>query len=369
MSLPVLLHLRVVGGHQKKTAALTEFLQNRNGDSHSLRRVRAGTQFVQQHQTLLVDRPKNLINLADMGRKCGQVVGDILPVPDVAQHLAVHGDIRLLAGHVETGAGHQTQQAHRLHGHRLAPGVWPGDNNSPDAAANLKVQRHTFLLPEHGMSGLFHPDIPLRVQLRLYRSHSGAEFGLCKDKVQQNHHPDVFQNLRLMLRNPIHQRVEDSPLLRVLLNPAKLQVLPQLRHRLRLDKQGGAGGGFVHQHSRYLGFVLLFHRNADSPAAVHHEGVRHIGLAGPQRALRLLLDFALQRLNLPPDIPQSVGGVIVDSAATDRAGNLLLKLPDLRQIIPVKGKTNLTILPLLQIHLHPPHGHQEKSNLLHMLRQ
>ena len=50
----ILLHLRVMGGHQKQGSALFQLFQDRHCDAHPLCRVRTRSQLVQDHQAVPV---------------------------------------------------------------------------------------------------------------------------------------------------------------------------------------------------------------------------------------------------------------------------------------------------------------------------
>ena len=59
---------------QYKSVFVQQFVKDRLGQSRALGRVRAGTELVQQHQTVLVQMLPCLGQMVDLGREGGNIV-------------------------------------------------------------------------------------------------------------------------------------------------------------------------------------------------------------------------------------------------------------------------------------------------------
>ena len=98
-----------------------------------------------------------------MGGKGGQVLGQVLSVPDVAQEIAVHADLRLPAGHVQPALSHHAVQCHGLDGNGLSACVGPSNDDPPELLPDLKLQRHTLFGLHQRMPPVPEYHVPIRI--------------------------------------------------------------------------------------------------------------------------------------------------------------------------------------------------------------
>ena len=112
--LGVLFDLRVVRGGEEQTAAAAQLLQNGNGDTHALRRVGTGAELIEQHEGIPRGVVQDIDDVRDVCREGGKILRDVLPVADIAQHIAVHADLGALAGQMQAALRHHGEQAHKL---------------------------------------------------------------------------------------------------------------------------------------------------------------------------------------------------------------------------------------------------------------
>ena len=114
--------------------------------------------------------------------------------------------------------------------------------------------------------------------------------------------PDVLHQLCFPLSSHIGESVQDSPLLRVLLDLVYFQLLPKVCHCLRFYEQCGACGRLLHNAARNHGPALFLHRDTESSVSGDYKGVVQILSVGFQCPLCPLTYFFLQDLNLFFDI-------------------------------------------------------------------
>ena len=190
-----------MGGYQKQRPAFLQLLQNGHRNPHAFRRVRAGAKLIHHHQALRGHPPENIQYIHDMGREGGQILRQILAVPDVAENIPVHTDLRLLTGNVKPALGHQAAQRHGLQCHGLAPRIGSGYHNSVYAVSQGKLQRHTDLRVHQGMSGIPQKNAPFADDFRFPAVVAFRKLPLGKNKIQLLHHPDVLYHGFPVLRN------------------------------------------------------------------------------------------------------------------------------------------------------------------------
>ena len=78
---------------------------------------------------------------------------DALLVADIGIDPIEHGQGAPLVGrNVKSRLVHERQETRGLHGHRLAAGVWPGDNQHRPLAAQIQIDRHR-RIAKNGMAG------------------------------------------------------------------------------------------------------------------------------------------------------------------------------------------------------------------------
>ena len=105
--------------------------------------------------------------------------------------------------------------------------------------------------------------------------HLRAELSLGKHKIQFCQQSQVLLKSVLLHGNPVHKRVQDTPLLAVLLNPESLYLILHPGNGFRLYKYRRAAGGPVYGTARYFRFILLFNRQAQPSVPGDQKGFRH----------------------------------------------------------------------------------------------
>ncbi len=251
-----------MGGHQKQRPALLQFLQNGYGNPHAFHRVRAGPEFIHNHQALRGHFPQNIQHIHNMGRKGGQIFRQILAVADIAENVPVHADFCLLAGNMQSALRHQTAQRHGFDGHGLPSGVGSGYHNTVYTVSQGKLQGHTGIFVHQGMSCILQENPPFPDDLRFPAIIALREFSLGKNKVQLFHHPDILCHDLPILRNQSAEFIQNPPYFVFLVHPQFLQLFIILCRCGRFYKQCASRGGFVDQDPADPEFIFFFHRNA-----------------------------------------------------------------------------------------------------------
>ncbi|MNC78632.1 hypothetical protein D3C75_1308940 [compost metagenome] len=73
-----------MGRSYKQAVLAPEFVQDGDSQPHSLSRIGAGAQFIQEHQSFFCRMLQNLNDPCQVGGKGGQVLRYALPIPDIA---------------------------------------------------------------------------------------------------------------------------------------------------------------------------------------------------------------------------------------------------------------------------------------------
>ena len=235
----------MVGGGDGHDIPLPQVPQDGLGQGRSLLGVGAGAQFVNEHQGagryLGQDGPQVL----DVGTEGGQRLLDTLLVANVGVDAVQQGKLGGLGGDVQTGVGHQGQQAYGLERDRLAPGIWPGDDHDPVVAAQLDAGGH-HPLRQQGMARA--RDAQALCRRLNDRGHGAAVGGISAlghRHIQPGHQIQGQLQIVALVAHPGGQRPQ-HPLLFALLGQAGLPPpVARLYGRQGLDEYGGATVGNV----------------------------------------------------------------------------------------------------------------------------
>ena len=136
------LHRVEVRGRDEQRALLPEMLDDGRGEGAALVRIRAGADFVEQHQRRQFQLAIHPHDVGDVRGKRAQARFDRLFVANIGKHAAKDRQLRHRCRHVQAGLRHQGEQPRRLERDGLAAGVGTGDEQHAIRRVDHHVDGH-----------------------------------------------------------------------------------------------------------------------------------------------------------------------------------------------------------------------------------
>ena len=240
-------------------AALVELAEDGFGDGAAGRRLRAGPEFVDEHEGLAVRTGEHVLHVGEEGTVGAEVVVDGLVVSDAEQDAVEDRHFRGLRGRDEHAPlEHILQQPRRLEADGLAAGV--GSRDEQDALARGKGdgQGHDafalFLqgLLEQGVAGLAQVHFPILGDHR----HAGDEveggLGLGHQEVDLADEDGAVRQLRDAGTQGVAEFAQDARDFPRFGEAEFADLVLELDDLGGLDEGGLAGGGLVVDEAREL---------------------------------------------------------------------------------------------------------------------
>ena len=260
------LHLGVMGGGRQPYPPLPQRRNDGNRQRRTLGGVGAGTQFVGQHQAVVVGNFQDLNDFYNVRRKGGKALLDALLIADIRQHMGKDSRTAAACHRQHHAAGrHQRQKPQRFECNRFTAGIRPGDDQRIKAIAQPDIHRHHLILLDQRVPCLAKFNDAVLVELRHRRLHFIGQTAFGEQKIQLQKRlkarPGGIRHLPDALAEFLQNTV-DLQLLLVLQQP---DLIIGIHHRHRLDKdRRAAGGGIVHQTLDLI-FTFDFDRHHKPP--------------------------------------------------------------------------------------------------------
>ena len=325
-----------MGGGGHLAPQLPDPLDDGDGQSRALHRVRARPQLVKEDEALTVRLLQDMHDVHHVGGEGAEALLDALLVADVRQHPAEHGDgAAAVRGDVEAALGHEGQQAQGLQAHGLAAGVGAGDDQGVEPLPQLQIHRHRPGAVQQGMPGVAQADGSVGADLRPAGVHLVAQLAPGEDHVQPHQQLIVLQNIPLVAGSLGGEGPQDALDLLFLLGLQLLQLVVGLDHPHRLHKEGGARGGDVVDQSGEAPPELRLHRHHKPAVPLGDDRLlKHLAVAGGGDDL--LEDLAAPGrggAHMAADVCQRRAGVVGDDVLLQNGGEDLL----LQEPVPPQG--------------------------------
>ena len=266
--------LRIVGGgHQQDTPA-AQFFDDGHSQGGAFRRVGAGAQLIQKHQSAGTGQFQNAGDFGHVTREGGQALLDALFVADVHQILLEHTDFAaFVCRDQEAALGHGAQQAGRLEGNSLAAGIWTSDDERVIILPQRDVDRHALGRVDQRVPSPNQRERALIADRGLEGLHLNGHPCLGKQDVDFQHGFVAVLELRLN-GGHLAGKGRQNPLDFLGFLGAVLQNAGIGFHDgLGLHKDGGAGGGNVVDDAADFAAVLALDRDDIAPVADGNHGL------------------------------------------------------------------------------------------------
>ena len=305
------LQLGVVGGGHQQNAAAAQLLDDGDGQSRAFGRVGAGAQLVQQHKGAGGGQFQNAGDLGHVAREGGQALLDALLVADVHQILLKDADLAALVRRDQKAAlGHGAEQTGRLEGDGLAAGVGAGNDEGIVVAAQGDVHRHAPGRVDQGVAGPHQREGAVVADRGLEGLHLQGHPGLGQQDVDLQHGLVAELELRLDGGHLAGEGGQDPLDLLRLLGAVLQNAGVGLDDGLRLDEDGGAGGGDVVDDAADLAAVFALDRHDVPPVADGDDRLLQVlgGLHVVDQALQPVADGVFGGADLFAQLGQGVRG-------------------------------------------------------------
>ena len=247
------------GGDER--AALARVLDDGDGQRRALGRVRAGAELVEQQQRPVVALLEHAHGVRHVRRERGQRLLDALLIADVGHDLVEHRHGAAVgARDVQAALRHGREQTDGLERDGLAAGVWAGDDERVEFAAERNIDRHSGVLRQQRMARAAQLQVLVR-QLRRDRVELVGELCLGKNEVEAHEHVKVARDV-LPVRGALGRELSEDALDLRLFTCAQLpQLVVRLHGGHRLDEQRRAGGRHVVHEAGHGALVLGLDRH------------------------------------------------------------------------------------------------------------
>ena len=314
----------VVRGDDAPHAAAVDLGEDRLGDGAAGRGLRAGAEFVNEHERALVGFGEQLAHVREEGAVGAQVVLEVLVVADAHDDAVEDRELGALGGGNEHAPlEHVLEESDRLQADGLAAGVGAGDEQDALLRGQRDGERHDAApfarkrLLQQGVARLAQRQAPVGRD----DGHAGHEvkrrLRLGHQEVQLADEGGTGQQVRQVGTQEVGEFEQDLADLALLLEVELRDVVLQLDDLGRFDEGGFAGGGHVVHEAGQLALGGRPHR--DEVFAVADGHIR-VGVHDPL-LLRLaqdgpgaLGDGGLLAAEVAPDLEKMVGGGVLDVA-------------------------------------------------------
>ena len=307
----VKLEVGVMRGDHSPHAATVELGEDRLGNGAAGRRLRAGAEFVDEHERVLVSVGEHIAHVREEGTVGTQVVLEVLVVADAHGNAVEDRKLGALGcGDEHAPLEHILEQSDRLQADGLAAGVGAGNQQDALLRAQRDGERHD--AAPFARERLLQQRVARLAQRQaaIVRDdrHAGHEverrLRLGHQEVQLADEGGTAQKVGQIGTQEVGELKQDLADLALLLEVELRDVVLQLDDLGGLDEGGLAGGGHVVHEAGQLALGGSAHRDKVFPVA---DGHVRVGVHDP-----LLL-----RLAQDGSGPLGDGGLFVAEVATD----------------------------------------------------
>ena len=215
--------------------------------------------------------------------------------------------------YVQAGLSHESKKSHGFQAYRLTTGVRAGDDQQVIGVSQTDIHRNDHPAVNQRMPCPAKIYDPVLIEVRHSGIHFSGKLRAGKDEIQRSQHFHVGYEIFAVFRCLFTEGSKDLLNLRLFVSLQLTDVIVQLHDRHGLDKQRGAGGGLVMDHTRHLGAVFGADRDTVTAVTLGDQCVLKILSRRSVDDLRKLgMDPLLGQMDLPADPAKLGGGVVRD---------------------------------------------------------